>query len=61
MAVLFALPSDRYENRSVMITSNLPFSRWELIFKDPMTSAAAIDRLVHHSIILLLDIPSYRL
>ena len=61
MEVLFALLADRYENRSVMITSNLPFSKWELIFKDPMTTAAAIDRLVHHSIILELNMPSYRL
>lgn len=44
-----------------MITSNLPFSKWEQIFKDPMTTAAAIDRLVHHSIILELNMTSYRL
>ena len=44
-----------------MLTSNLPFSGWEQIFKDPMTTAAAIDRLVHHCIILELNIPSYRL
>jgi len=44
-----------------MLTSNLPFSKWEAIFKDPMTTAAAIDRLVHHSVILELNIPSYRL
>jgi len=61
MEVLFALLADRYETASVMITSNLPFSKWELIFKDPMTTAAAIDRLVHHSIILELNLPSYRL
>ena len=61
MEVLFALLADRYETRSVMITSNLPFSKWELIFKDPMTTAAAIDRLVHHSIIVELNLPSYRL
>ena len=61
MEVLFALLADRYENRSVMITSNLPFSKWELIFKDSMTTAAAIDRLVHHSVILELNMPSYRL
>ena len=53
--------ADRYERGSVMITSNLPFSKWELIFKDPMTTAAAIDRLVHHSIILELNLNSYRL
>lgn len=61
MEVLFALLADRYENRSVMITSNLPFSKWESIFKDPMTTAAAIDRLVHHSIIVELNLTSYRL
>ena len=44
-----------------MITSNLPFSKWEDIFKDPMTTAAAIDRFVHHSVILELNIPSYRM
>jgi DNA replication protein DnaC len=44
-----------------MVTSNLPFSKWERIFKDPMTTAAAIDRVVHHSIILELNIPSFRL
>jgi DNA replication protein DnaC len=61
MEVLFTLLAERYERGSVMITSNLPFSRWEAIFKDPMTTAAAIDRLVHHSVILELNIPSYRL
>lgn len=61
MEVLFALLADRYERASVMITSNLPFSQWERIFKDPMTTAAAIDRLVHHSVILELNLPSYRL
>ena len=43
-----------------MLTSNLPFSKWEVIFKDPMTTAAAIDRLVHHSVVLELNVPSYR-
>ena len=54
------LLAERYERGSVMITSNLPFSKWEAIFKDPMTTAAAIDRLVHHCVILELNIPSYR-
>jgi DNA replication protein DnaC len=49
------------DRSSVMITSNLPFSGWEVIFKDPMTTAAAIDCLVHHSVILELNIPNYRL
>ena len=45
----------------MLLTSNLPFSKWEGIFKDPMTTAAAIDRLVHHSVIVELNIPSYRM
>ena len=61
MEILFTLLAERYERGSVMLTSNLPFSKWETIFKDPMTTAAAIDRLVHHSIILELNLPSYRL
>jgi DNA replication protein DnaC len=61
MEVLFALLADRYERRSVLITSNLPFSKWDTIFKDPMTTAAAVDRLVHHSTIVELNLPSYRL
>jgi DNA replication protein DnaC len=61
MEVLFTLLAERYERGTVMITSNLPFSKWEAIFKDPMTTAAAIDRLVHHSVILELNLPSYRL
>ena len=61
MEILFILLAERYERGSMMITSNLPFSKWERIFKDPMTAAAAIDRLVHHSIILELNLPSYRL
>jgi len=61
MDVLFALLAHRYERGSVLITSNLPFSQWETIFKDPMTAAAAIDRLVHHCVILEMNLPSYRL
>ena len=61
MEVLFTLLAYCYERSSVMLTSNLPFSQWEKIFKDPMTTAAAIDRLVHHSVILEMNIESYRL
>ncbi|MCP4749232.1 MAG: ATP-binding protein [Desulfobacteraceae bacterium] len=61
MEVLFTFLADRYERGSIMITSNLPFSKWEQIFKDPMTTAAAIDRLVHHSVVLELNLSSYRL
>src|ERR1700681_3264911 len=60
MEVLFTLLAERYERGSVMLTSNLPFSQWEQIFKDPMTTAAAIDRLVHHSVLIELNLPSYR-
>ena len=60
MEVLFTLLAYRYERGSMLITSNLPFSKWETIFKDPMTTAAAIDRLVHHSVVLELNVPSYR-
>jgi DNA replication protein DnaC len=55
------LLADRYEKATTMITSNLPFSGWEKIFKDPMTTAAAVDRLVHHSVIIELNLTSYRL
>ena len=61
MEVLFTLLAERYEQGSVMITSNLSFSKWEKIFKDPMMTAAAVDRIVHHSVILELNIPSYRI
>jgi DNA replication protein DnaC len=58
--VLFTLMAERYERRSLLITSNLVFSEWDKIFKNPMTTAAAIDRLVHHSTILEFNVPSYR-
>src|SRR5258708_32898858 len=61
MEVLFPLLAGGYERGSVLLTSTLPFSGWEAIFKDPMTTAAAIDRLVHHSVIVELNVPSYRL
>ena len=58
--VLFTLLAERYERRSLLITSNLVFSEWGRIFKDPMTTAAAIDRLVHHSSILEFKVDSFR-
>lgn len=61
MEVLFSLLAERYETGSVLITSNLPFSKWGSIFKDPMMTTAVIDRLVHHSIIFELNIKSYRM
>ena len=58
--VLFTLMAERYERRSLVITSNLVFSECEQIFKNPMTTAAAIDRVVHHAVILEFKAPSYR-
>ena len=60
MEVLFTFLAHRYERRSVLISSNLVFSQWDRIFKDPMTTAAAIDRTVHHAIILEMTGPSIR-
>ena len=62
MEVLFTFLAERYERRSVVITSNLVFSEWGQIFKDPLTTAAAIDRVVHHSVIVEFgsEITSYR-
>jgi DNA replication protein DnaC len=61
MEVLFTLLAERYERKSIVITTNLVFSEWERIFKDPMTTLAAIDRVVHHSVVLdLMAVESYR-
>jgi DNA replication protein DnaC len=60
MEVLFTFLAERYERRSVLISSNLVFSKWDQIFKDPMTTMAAVDRLVHHGIILEFDGESMR-
>jgi DNA replication protein DnaC len=58
--VLFTLLAERYERRSLVITSNLVFSQWDQIFRNPLATAAAIDRIVHHSVILEFDVASYR-
>lgn len=60
MEVLFTFLAERYEKKSVVITSNLVFSQWDQIFKDPMTTMAAIDRLVHHATILEFNGDSHR-
>lgn len=61
MEVLFTLLAERYERHSVVLTTNLVFSEWDRIFKDPMTTLAAIDRVVHHSVILnMMGLESYR-
>ena len=61
MEVLFTFLAERHERRCVMISSNLVFSQWDQIFKDNMTTMAAIDRLVHHAIILEFDGTSFRM
>jgi DNA replication protein DnaC len=61
MEVLFTFLAERYERGSVIITSNLPFSKWDNIFKDKMMTTAVVDRIVHHSVILELNIESYRI
>ena len=61
MDVFFAFFANRYERKSVILTSNLPFNQWESLFKDPISTAAAIDRLIHHCIIVEMNLPSYRL
>jgi DNA replication protein DnaC len=58
--VLFTLIAERYERRSLIVTSNRVFSQWEEIFQSPMATAAAIDRIVHHSVIAEFDVSSYR-
>ena len=60
MEVLFTFLAERYERRSLMISSNLVFSKWDQIFKDPMTTMAAVDRLIHHATILDFDNESIR-
>jgi DNA replication protein DnaC len=61
MEVLFTFLSERYERKSVLITTNLVFSAWDRIFKDPMTTMAAIDRVIHHCVILdMMTVESYR-
>ena len=59
--LLFVLLAERYEQQSLVITSNLVFSKWNQIFQDEMTTAAAVDRLVHHATILELNTESYRM
>ena len=59
-SVLFELISARYERRSILITANQPFGEWGKIFPDPAMTLAAVDRLVHHSTILEMNVESYR-
>jgi DNA replication protein DnaC len=61
MEVLFTFLAERYERKSVMITTNLVFSEWNHIFKNPMTTLAALDRVLHHAVVLdMMEVESYR-
>jgi DNA replication protein DnaC len=59
-SVLFELIAARYERRSLLITANQPFGAWGNVFPDPAMTVAAIDRLVHHSIVFEMNVESYR-
>jgi DNA replication protein DnaC len=59
-SVLFELISARYERRSMLDTANQPFGEWGKVFPDPAMTVAAVDRLVHHSVIVEMNVESYR-
>jgi DNA replication protein DnaC len=59
--LLFQVISDCYEKRSLIITTNLEFSKWVNVFYDAQMTAALIDRMVHHSHLLIFDGPSHRM
>ena len=59
-SVLFELISARYERRSILVTANQPFGEWGKVFPDPAMTVAAVDRLVHHSVIVEMNVESYR-
>ncbi len=60
VSVLFELIADRYETKSLLITANQPFDKWDTLFPNDITAVAAIDRLIHHATILNIDEESYR-
>ena len=59
--LLFGFISQRYERRSLVVTTNLPFARWAEVFLDATAAAAVIDRIVHHATVLTTAGDSYRL
>ena len=59
-SVLFELIAYRYERKSIMVTANQPFSEWNSIFGDSMMTVAAVDRLIHHAVILEINADSFR-
>jgi DNA replication protein DnaC len=59
-SVLFELIAGRYERRSLLVTANRPFGEWTTVFPDAAMTLAAVDRLVHHAVILEMNVESYR-
>ena len=59
--VILAAKTDRNMRKSLIITSNLEFSQWNTVFGDNRLTAALIDRLIHHSHIVIFSGESYRL
>jgi DNA replication protein DnaC len=58
--VLFELIAHRYERKSLIITANQPFSQWDSIFTDSVMTVAAVDRLLHHALIVEIQAESFR-
>ncbi|MCI1247984.1 MAG: ATP-binding protein [Megasphaera sp.] len=59
--ILFRIIADSYERKSLILTTNLEFSKWGGIFTDEQMTAAMIDRLAHHGHLLLFNGKSYRM
>ncbi|WP_304608031.1 IS21-like element helper ATPase IstB [Leptolyngbya ohadii] len=59
-SVLFELIAHRYERKSLLVTANQPFSQWDAIFSDSTMTVAAVDRLVHHALIIDIQGESFR-
>jgi DNA replication protein DnaC len=58
--LLFNVFSSRYERKSTMVTTNLPFEEWDTVFRDPAMTVALVDRLTHHSHLVQMNGDSYR-
>jgi DNA replication protein DnaC len=59
--LLFRVVADSYESKSLILTTNLEFSKWGSIFTDEQMAAAMIDRLIHHGHLLIFEGQSYRM